>query len=432
MPDNREWAILIWLGIAFLWFMSKEGRRADFEKILHTVLKPKILVMLGAMLSYVALEVWLGSKLSIWRSDMVKPTIIWLVLSGLALAFSFNKASEEPHFFRRTVIGALGITAFLEFFMNLSVLNLLGELILLPILVVLVGISVVTDETAQDQTVKKLVDGLQSLIGFSLFVFISWRLYSNWSEINYHAQVLQLALPIWLTVGFLPFIYFFALYANYELAFMRINMATNDRKARWRARLAFFTKLHFRIHGTRGFAGYWPKEVASAPNFTAARHVVAQFQQSHRDEKQAAVDEADRLRRYTGSNGTDAEGRRLDRREFKETMNVLRWLATCQMGWYQNEEWGRYRPDLLDMIVDFALHGLPSDSGITMDVSEDGQAWYVWRRTVTGWCFAIGATGPPPDQWEYDGPEPPSGFPGTDHHWGQSAFSDEVNPNWVF
>ena len=49
---------------------------------------------------------------------------------------------------------------------------------------------------------------------------------------------------------------------------------------------------------------------------------------------------------------------------------------------------------------DFTLHGLPRESGITLHVARDGQSWYARRRTVTGWCFAIGAAGPPPDQWE--------------------------------
>ena len=111
-------------------------------------------------------------------------------------------------------------------------------------------------------------------------------------------------------------------------------------------------------------------------------------------------------------------------------MDALRFLATCQMGWYQMEEWGRYRSDLLEIILDLTRYGLPEDSGITMKVSEDGQAWYVWRRTVTGWCFAIGAAGAPPNQWEYDGPEPPGGYPGKNRDWGERAFSDEVNLNW--
>jgi hypothetical protein len=122
--------------------------------------------------------------------------------------------------------------------------------------------------------------------------------------------------------------------------------------------------------------------------------------------------------------------RRLDRREFKETVSALRSLALYQIGWYRNHS-GRYKEDLLAIIGDdFTSDGLPKDSGITLKVSDDGQSYYAWRRTVTGWCFAIGAAGPPPEQWEYDGPHPPQRFPGEDPAWGERPFSDEVNRNW--
>jgi hypothetical protein len=78
------------------------------------------------------------------------------------------------------------------------------------------------------------------------------------------------------------------------------------------------------------------------------------------------------------------------------------------MGWYRNRG-GRYRADLLELLGDFTSQGLPEDHGITLHVAKNGKSWWAWRRTVTGWCFAIGAVGPPPDQWEFDGPEPPHG-----------------------
>ncbi len=52
-----------------------------------------MLVPVGGMLGYVALEVWLGSKLSFWREDLAKATFTWLVFSGLVLFFRFNEAS---------------------------------------------------------------------------------------------------------------------------------------------------------------------------------------------------------------------------------------------------------------------------------------------------------------------------------------------------
>jgi hypothetical protein len=65
-----------------------------------------------------------------------------------------------------------------------------------------------------------------------------------------------------------------------------------------------------------------------------------------------------------------------------------------------------------------------------MRVSKDGQKWFAWRRTISGWVFAIGAAGPPPDQWEYDGADPPAGFPGEGPAWGTSAFGRDRNVNW--
>ena len=94
------------------------------------------------------------------------------------------------------------------------------------------------------------------------------------------------------------------------------------------------------------------------------------------------IDEQERLRRYCGSHELDDEGRRLDRREFPETIRALHWLATCQMGWHRNRD--RYRRDLLRVLGDdFTRHGLPTESGITLRVAPDGQSWYAWRRTVT-------------------------------------------------
>ena len=158
-----------------------------------------------------------------------------------------------------------------------------------------------------------------------------------------------------------------------------------------------------------------------------ARQVLAEYRAWQREQEEARKHEAELLRRYTGAKGADENGRQLDQREFKETKAALSWLATCQMGWYRNRG-GHYRVDLLEIIGNFSSEGLPTEHGVKMSVREDGQAWFGWRRTVTGWCFAIGETGHPPDQWEYDGPEPPTGFPGEDPCWGDSW--GKLNRNW--
>lgn len=86
----------------------------------------------------------------------------------------------------------------------------------------------------------------------------------------------------------------------------------------------------------------------------------------------------------------------------------------------------RFQPELLDICAPtFLKRGLPADHGIEIAVTDDGQAWWAWRRTLPGLVFAIGQTarveaGRYGDgnvfQWKYEGAEPPAGRPATIRH----------------
>ncbi len=118
-----------------------------------------------------------------------------------------------------------------------------------------------------------------------------------------------------------------------------------------------------------------------------------------------------RLVQNTGLVGVDETGKQLDQREHLETMEALRWLATCQMGHYRSRG-ERYHADLMPVVESLSeRYGLPTPNGIHLHVSRDGQSWYGERQTITGHWFAIGAAGPPSDQWLYDRPTRSSGYP---------------------
>jgi hypothetical protein len=404
--------------------------RSRLADLLRAFWQPKIALPLAGMLAYVALLVWLGRLARLWQPSLIKDTIVWAVVSGFVLFIGFAEAAEEPHFFRTRAVSALGISAFMGFFRNIYVFPLWTELVFLPLVVLLAGLFVVAGNERRHLAVKKLTTGLLYIIAATSLIFSVVELVLNWGQVDKHLLVLQLALPVWLTIGLLPFVYFLSLYATYDKAFRGINFTIDDRRRRRRAKLAILTKLHFRHREVNAFSWGWARRTAGAPSLAAARQMVSQFLEAHRDAEREAIEEQERLERYAGSDEVDEGGRRLDRREFAATMRVLELLAECQEGWYSNPG-DRYRAELFEALrPQFTTQGLPADAGITVNVAENGQSWYAWRRTVSGWCFAIGAAGPPPDQWTYDGPEPPSGFPGEDSAWGSGAVSGENNRNW--
>jgi hypothetical protein len=430
MLDNREIAAFVWLGAAALWVLSQQKLRESIAGVFKAFFQAVIVIPLLAMLAWIGFELWAGARLALWNATLAKSTLLWTVGSAGVLFFNCTQAASDPRFFRRTIVGTIGVAVFIEFFMNSYVMSLPAEFVLQFVIIVLSLVAAVGGVKPEHKAAKMLCEVLLAAIGFALFIYTVRQVYLGWNRIDGQALLLEFALPIWLTAGLLPFLYILSFYVVYDAAFRGINWATTDGRSRWRSRLALLSALHLRTGAVQKFTWNWAKRLSEAGSLSAARGVVEAFLEELRCARQAELDEQERIRRFTGSQETDEEGRRLDRREFAATIDALRWLETCQMGWYRSRG-GRYRDDLLKMIRDdFARQGLPKKSGITFRVSADGQAWYAWRRTATGWCFAIGAAGPPPDQWEYDGPEPPQGFPDQDPAWGDKPFSDQVNRNW--
>jgi hypothetical protein len=218
-------------------------------------------------------------------------------------------------------------------------------------------------------------------------------------------------------------LYVISVLVAYQSAFTRIKWSLRDRRALvWKVELALVSVLGAKLRYAVNFVGGWIEDAAAAGSISGMRAVVKDYRKSIEQRDKVATEERDRLERFAGVAGMDSQGLQLDRREFRETTQSLRSLATAQMGWYRNPG-SRYRGDLLEIFTPtFTRLGLPEQHAVVMQVSADGQSWYAWRRTVTGWCFAIGASGPPPDQWEFDGPEPPAGFPSEDAAWGDGPF----------
>jgi hypothetical protein len=311
----------------------------------------------------------------------------------------------------------------IDFFINLAVLPLPIELILVPCLTGLLLMSAVAEGREGLGQAKSCVDGILGLLGIALFVYVGVSVLSDWSSFNDAATLESLLLPIWLTLAVLPYIYALAVWSGYQRVFGMVDRATDKCAARCRGRLALAVGLGPRARELGQFHLYPARRIGEAETFRDARRAVREFRDGLAAERRTVRDEEERLRKFAGVEGEDEDGLRLDQREFAETKGALQWIATSHMGWYDRED--RYREGLLELL---SLRDLPEDHGIEMRISDDGQRWFAWRRTVTGWCFAIGSAAPPPDQWLFDGADPPVDFPGIGGEWGDS-FGIEAE-NW--
>jgi hypothetical protein len=288
--NNREWATLIWLGIVAISLLSWKDMRPLLANVVRSAAKPVLVLPAVALWGWTALLVVAASRVHLWTGDLVKDTVIWSIGPALGLYWSVTKVSEDPQFFRRLALSTIGYTVLIEFYVNLRVFSLLGELVLLPTITFVALMAVVAARDKKYSNVKTVIDVMMSLAGLGLLVYVTIALVSSWHAEDLGHDVRDLLLPAWLTVGAVPYVYGLSLFFGYQSAFGRIDwwMKGQDRAAR-RAKLALVVELNVRTHLVNRFGGRWLNELAEARTFSAARDVARGYRQASSSLPKAAL-----------------------------------------------------------------------------------------------------------------------------------------------
>lgn len=236
-------------------------------------------------------------------------------------------------------------------------------------------------------------------------------------------------LPIVFGLVTLLFAYFFALVAGFESLNSRLrNFSRGRAKPSLSVRLGLVSALGGDLADIDKFAGHRGYEAARCTTFREARGVVKDFREELAVRESNREAARQRLVNMAGVSGEDGNGWQLDRREFTETKQALEWLHTCMMGHYRNL--GFYQRNILEILGSFEKKGLSDPHGIVLKLRGDDQAWYAYRRLPSGYCFGIGANGPPHNEWLYANPHPPSGFPSSKAAGWTENLSDGAPSEW--
>lgn len=259
--------------------------------------RPPILLSIAVVMLYSAALVLLARQFGLWSAELTKDTIIWFVATALVLLINLPHSAQSG-FFRKAAVDALKVTVLVEFFVNLFVFSLPIELILLPVAFLIVVIPVVTPREERFRLVVRFTNVVSSMVGLGIGIYVAWRLTVDWRDVANAATLQALALPIWMTLGLLPFVYVLSLIVNYGTAFARINMATDDPRARRRAKLALVTTLHARTAVAGSFV--WPcvRRTVASESWGEARRIIKEYRAEHRQDK-------DRLRARKPKNIND-------------------------------------------------------------------------------------------------------------------------------
>ncbi|MBC8147179.1 MAG: hypothetical protein H8E98_04265 [Bacteroidetes bacterium] len=222
--NSRELAFFVWIFLLGIWALNHKSIRESVNNVFKTFFNRTMLTITTSMIFYICFIVLLLKYIGYWDYGLLKDTIFWIIGVSFIQLFNLNKPEYENGFFIKIFKDNLKFIIIFEFLVNLFTFNFWTELILLPLYTAIVAVYTVSDLDEKYNPAKKLTENILVGVGFVIILFISIKTFQEFSIIFTLDNFRNIGLPILLTIGYLPFLYFMALFMSYESLFVRISV----------------------------------------------------------------------------------------------------------------------------------------------------------------------------------------------------------------
>ena len=276
--NNRERAIVVWLLLFSLWILFRKDTRAAVFNVLKVFFDKKIISIVLGMILYTSLIVFSLYKLGLWNAFLLKDTIFWVIGTALVLLFNMNKATQNVSFFKETVFKAFRLVVILEFIINLYAFNFLVEMVLMPILVIIGGMSALTEIKAEYKTVKRFINSVLTVIGFFMVIYAVSSVITNYQTFVTLKNFNTLVLPPLLTLFYIPYLYLFALVMAYETLFVRLGIFIKDKHLLNFTKQRILLLCNLNLGKLNLFAQTYTREFMELNSQSAVRKLLSDFQ----------------------------------------------------------------------------------------------------------------------------------------------------------
>ena len=247
--NNREVASALWIIVfaCYVFFASKfEGARKSFKDLVSAFFARQIISILILMSAYMTLVIYVMYGAGLWNVGQIKNTLYWAGSVGLMSIFKLETIKKDNNYFSQLAFGSLKIFAIIQFIVGIYTFPLWVELLIVPVFVLIGGMSVIADKVGRYSQVKNLFNSM--LIIFSLAVIINafYMIVFHWGEFANESTVYDFIVPALLTLFYIPFLFVLKIYIVYESAFIKIKFLIKNKKVRLLAKIYSVLFFNFR------------------------------------------------------------------------------------------------------------------------------------------------------------------------------------------
>lgn len=211
---------MLWLCIVTISILSHSDLRSNLRPRIFGILKialgPRSIGVWVTYFVWILLLVKIADWVGIWRTILMRDTIVWSVTAGIALLLTSTDVSD-PDYFRQALTRIASLTVVFEYFVNLATFHILIEFFVIqPIAFLVVLPPELLDEPERRTTWHRIRFAIAAILIISVLSRTIQALYLSWQSIEVELLVVRGTWPILLGIWVLIFIFLFSAVAKYE------------------------------------------------------------------------------------------------------------------------------------------------------------------------------------------------------------------------
>lgn len=243
--SNRELAVAAWAVPFGMWVLTIPKGRASLARLIRSAIAWKLFVPAILLATYTGGVCYALSRVGLWEPAMLKDTILWFGASGLTLAYSFARSSQE-NWIRSVVLDQVRALILIEYLAAAFTFSFPVEFIFQPLMF---GVGVVYAVSQTDARYRPA-----TLLASATMIAAGILVVGNAAYQASHALAFTvdtawlIALPIMLTIALIPAAYFLHLVVAYENLFLRLQLGgPRDKVVVRYAQRQLFKALRFSV-----------------------------------------------------------------------------------------------------------------------------------------------------------------------------------------
>jgi hypothetical protein len=238
---TRELSIIFWSIVVLAWAISKAEDRSPFYNLLKIAAAPFFLGFFGSLALYATGEVFLLYSLGLWKSSLLKTTLVWFVVIAVSSSRSAIVEFDDPPYWKPVVDG-LRVMVLLEIVASLTTFPLPVELVLIPLATLLTLFTVLAKRRSVEAPNVKVFNAVLVYVGLFMLGIGTVRVIGEFHLVG-SGVLFDFFLPPLLSLLFIPAVYCSAMYSRYDWLFRKIQ---GERKYCWYAKYRMVRLLRFK------------------------------------------------------------------------------------------------------------------------------------------------------------------------------------------